>query len=109
MTTTQHNTKLARMEECLLIDPADLLMEDRGLLNAVFDKLIPGRTLYIIEWLAEMKTAWGTADHIAKGSHHSLCFRYFSGPRPLMRTEYEDVLIDRDGSMKWCSHSEGAT
>jgi len=39
MTATQYNLILSQMEECLLIDPADLLVEDRQLLDANFDQL----------------------------------------------------------------------
>jgi hypothetical protein len=42
MTATQHNLILSWMEECLLIDSADLLVEDRQLLNAGFDQLTRG-------------------------------------------------------------------
>ena len=44
MAAAQHNTILARMEECLLIDPAKLLVEDWELLDADFDKLTCGPT-----------------------------------------------------------------
>ncbi len=101
MTAAQHNFILSRMEECLLIDPADLLVEDRQLLDADFDQLTLGPTLDKLEWLAEMNSAWGAADHVSKGSCHALRSRYCSGPQPRMRTKYEDVLVDRDGSMKW--------
>jgi hypothetical protein len=57
MTAAQHNLIFSRMEECLLIDPAYLLVEDRQLLNADFDQLIRGPTLDKLEWLAEMDSA----------------------------------------------------
>jgi hypothetical protein len=44
MTAAQHNLILSRMEECLLIDPADLLVEDRQLLDADFNQLTRGPT-----------------------------------------------------------------
>ncbi len=44
MTAAQHNLILPRMEECLLIDPADLLVEDGQLLDADFDQLTQGPT-----------------------------------------------------------------
>ena len=72
MTATQHNLILSRMEKCLLIDPADLLVDDRQLLDANFDQLTQGPTSDRLEWLAEMDSARGTADHVSKGSRHAL-------------------------------------
>ena len=80
MTAAQHNTVLALMVECHLIDPADLLVEDRELLDANFDKLTCGPTSDKLEWLTKMDAVQGAADHIAKGSHHSLRLQYCSGP-----------------------------
>ena len=80
MTTAQHDAILARIEECLLIDPSDLLMEDRDLLDADFHKLTCGPASDKLEWLAEMDAAPGVADHIAKGSRHSLRSQYYSAP-----------------------------
>ena len=103
MTAAQHNLILSRMEECLLIliDPADLLVEDRQLLDANFNQLTCGPTLDKLEWLAEMDSARGAENHVSKGSRHALRSRYCSGPHPQMMTEYEDVLVDRDRSLKW--------
>jgi hypothetical protein len=97
----QHNTILMRMEECLHIDSTDLLVEDQVLLETEFDKLTHGPTLDKLEWMAEMDTAQGAADHIAKGSRHALHSCYCSGPNPHMRMEYKDVLVDWDGSIEW--------
>ncbi len=88
------------MEECLQIDPGDLLVEERELLEADVDKLIHGPTLDQLEWLAEMDTAWGAADYIVRGSCFALHSGYCSGPNPRMRAEYKDVLFTRDGSIK---------
>jgi hypothetical protein len=82
MTAAQHNLIFSRMEEWLLINPADLLVEDRQLLNANFDQLTRGPTSDNLEWLAEMESAQGTADHVSKGSCHALRSRYCSGPQP---------------------------
>ena len=101
MTASQHDAVLAQMGGCLLIDPPDLLMEDQDLLDANFDKLSCGPTLDKLEWLAEIDTARGAADHIAQGTHHFLRSQYCSGSCSRMRTEHEDMLIDRDGRMKW--------
>jgi hypothetical protein len=101
LTISQHNTILMRMEECLQIDPTDLLVEDWELLEADFDKLTHGSTLDELEWLAEMDTAQGVADHIARGSRHARRSCCSSGPNPGMRMEYKDVLVDRYGSIKW--------
>jgi hypothetical protein len=67
------------MEECLLIDPSDLLLEDQELLDANFDKLTCSPTSNKLEWLAEIDAARGAADHVAKGSCHSLRLQYCSG------------------------------
>ena len=72
MTAAQYDAILARMEECLLIDPADLLVEDWDLLDSDFDKLTHSPTAYKVEWLAEMDADQGTANHIARGSRYSL-------------------------------------
>ena len=101
LTIAQHNTILTRIEECLQIDPADLLVEDRDLFEADFDKLTHVPTLDKVEWLAEMDTAQGAADHITRGSYYALCSCYCSGPHPRMRTECEDILVNHEGSMKW--------
>jgi hypothetical protein len=72
VTAAQHNLILTRMEECLLIDPTDLLVEDRQLLDADFHQLTRGPTSDKLEWLAEMNSARGAADHVSKGSRHAL-------------------------------------
>ena len=89
------------MEECLLIDSVDLLVEDQDLLDADFDKLTPNPTAGKLEWLAEIDAAQGSAEHIARGSPHSLCSQYCSGVNTRMGAEQEKVLIDREGSIKW--------
>jgi hypothetical protein len=45
----QHDTTLMRIEECLQIDPTDLLVEDRELLEANSDKLAHSPTLDKLE------------------------------------------------------------
>ncbi len=76
-------------------------MEDRDLLDANFDKVTYGPTSDKLEWLAEMDAAWGTTDHIARGSRHSLRSQYCSGSNPWMGAEQEDMLINQQGSIKW--------
>jgi hypothetical protein len=101
LTLAQHNTILRHMEECLQIDSTYLLVEDRELLEADFEKLIHGPTPDKLEWLAEINTAGGAADHIARESCHALCSCYCSGPNLRMGMEYEDKVVDHEGSMKW--------
>ena len=89
------------MEECILIDPADLLVEDRDLFDADFNKLTCGPAAEKLGWLAKMDAAWCAADHIARGSRHSLHSQYCSGVNPRMGAEQEDMLINQEGSIKW--------
>ena len=79
----------------------DLLVEDQDLLEADFDKLTRGPAADKLEWLAEMDEARGATDHIARESRHSLRSQNRSGVNPQMGVEQEDVLIDREGSIKW--------
>jgi hypothetical protein len=50
LTTTQHNIILMQMEECLQIDPMDLLVEDQGFLDVNYDNLTHGPTLDKLKW-----------------------------------------------------------
>jgi hypothetical protein len=87
---------------CLMLCSTTMLLpEDRQLLDANFDQLTWGPTSDKLEWLAEMDSACGMTDHVSKGSCHALQLCYCSGPQPWMRTEYEDVLVDCDGSIEW--------
>ncbi len=81
--------------------PADLVVEGQELLEANFDKLTHRPTSDKLEWLAEMDTAWGAADNIGRGSRHALCSCYCSGPNPRMRLKYKEVLVNREGIVKW--------
>lgn len=84
----------AQLEECLLIDPGELLLGNWDLYVAIFDRLTRGPTWDKLDWLAEMDSAQGAADHIARGSCQAFRSQYCAGPRPWMQTEYKYVLID---------------
>ena len=97
----KHEEILARIEDCLGIDPGDLLEEDRVLLRVDFERLVTGSATEKLEWIAGMESAMGAADHIARGSHQALCTRYCRGRQPWMRLEYDAIQVNREGSIQW--------
>jgi hypothetical protein len=101
LTADQHRQILTRIEECLEIDPEDLLDENRDLLQLDFERLATGPVKDKMEWIAEMESAMGAAEHVSYGSRHTVRTRYCTGRRPRARIEYEAVLVDQEGSMKW--------
>lgn len=89
-----------KIEECLEIDPEDLLDENRDLLQLDFERLATGPVKDKMEWIAEMESAMGAAEHVSYGSRHTVRTRYCTGRRPRARIEYKAVLVDQEGSMK---------
>ena len=98
----KHEQILTRIEGCLGIDPGDLLEEDRVLLQVDFERLATSSATEKLEWITEMDSAMGAAEHIAGGSCHALHTRYCRGSRPRMRLEYEVVQVNQEGSLCWC-------
>ena len=97
----KHKEILTQIEDCLGIDPGDLLEEDNVLLRVDFERLVTGSATKTLEWIAGMESAMGVADHIAHGSRQALRTSYCQGSRPRMRLEYEAVQVGREGSMRW--------
>jgi hypothetical protein len=64
MTAEQHKLILARIEECLEIDPGDLLEVNQGLLQLDFEQLTTGPVKKKVEWIAEMESAMGVTEHV---------------------------------------------
>ncbi len=89
------------MEECLEINPNNLLTENQELLHLDFKRLATGPLKDKVEWIAEMESTMGAAEHVAHSSCQAIRMRYCTGRRPRAQTEYEAVLIDDEGSMKW--------
>ncbi len=101
MMMEQHHSVLARIKECLEIDPEVLLEENQCLLHIDFESLAKGRVKDKVEWIAEMESAMGVAEYVVKGSHQTVRTRYCMGSRPQARMKYEAVLVDGEGSMQW--------
>jgi hypothetical protein len=100
-TATAHATISKTMEGFLHTDPEQLLKEHRHLLFSDFAALASGPTKDKLEWISEIDSALGAASHVARGSRHAVQTRYCRGHRPCAPTEYELVLVDTEGSMRW--------
>jgi hypothetical protein len=108
MMLEQHKTILTRIETCLGIDPGDLLKEDWALLQVDFAQLATGPAKDKLEWVAGMDSAMGAAERVARGSCQAVRTRYCQGSRPHTRLDYEAVLVDSEGSMRWrCCRKRG--
>jgi hypothetical protein len=101
MTATQHRVILTWIEEWLEIDPEDLLEENKDLLYADFMQLATDPVKNRLEWIVEMDSALGAAEHVVHGSRQTMCTCYCVGSRPQAQLEYDDVLVDVEGSMRW--------
>jgi len=101
LTVAQHETILTTMEGYLHTDPAQLLEENRHLLYSNFVALAEGPTKDRVEWISEIELALGAAEHVARGSSQAIRTRYCVGKRPRVQKEYESVIVDAEGSMKW--------
>jgi hypothetical protein len=101
MTLEQHKTILTRIETCLGINPGDLLKDDRALLWVDFAQLATGPAKDKLEWVAGMDSATGAAKHVACGSCQAVRTQYCRGSQPCAQLEYEAVLVDSEGSMRW--------
>ena len=97
----KHKEILAQIEDCLGIDPGDLLEEDHVLLRVDFKRLATGSATEKLEWIVGMESAIEAADHIARGSRQALRTRYCRGRQPWMRLEYDAIQVNREGSIQW--------
>ena len=89
------------MEGFLHTDPEQLPEEHHHLLFSHFSALTAGPIKDKLEWISEMVSALGAASHVARGSRHTVRTRYCRGSHPHMQSEYESVLIDAEGSIRW--------
>jgi hypothetical protein len=96
-----HKTILETMEGFLHTDLERLLEEHCHLSFSDFTALASGSTKDKLEWISEIDSALGAASQVARGSRHAVQTRYSRGRRPLAQTEYESVLVDAEGSMRW--------
>jgi hypothetical protein len=100
-TAAAHQTILKTMEGFQHTDPEQLLEEHHHLLFSDFAALASGPTKDKLAWISEIDSALGTASHMARGSWHAVRTRYCRGRQPCAQTEYELVLVDAEGSMRW--------
>ncbi len=54
-----------------------------------------------MEWISEIELALGAAEHVARGSRQAIRTWYCVGKHPRVQKEYESVIVDAEGSMKW--------
>jgi hypothetical protein len=101
LTADQHRQILTRIKECLEIDPEELLEKNWDLLQLDFERLATGPVKDKMEWIAEMESATGAAEHVSHGFRHTVRTRCCTGRCPRARIEYEAVLVDGEGSMRW--------
>ncbi len=100
-TATAHETIFETMEGFLHTDLEQLLEEHCHLLFSDFAALTSSPTKDKLEWISEIDSALGAASHMARGSPHAVWTRYCQGRRPCAQKEYELVLVDAEGSMRW--------
>ncbi len=66
-----------------------------------FVAVLPGPIKDKVEWISEIDSVLGAPSHVAWGSQHAVRTRYCQGCWPCAQTEYELVLMDTEGSMRW--------
>jgi hypothetical protein len=103
-TDAAHKTILETMEGFLHTDLEQFLEEHCHLLFSNFAALASGPTKDKLEWISEVDSALGAASHMAHGSCHAVQTRYCRGHQPCAQTEYELVLVEAEGSMRWRRH-----
>jgi hypothetical protein len=106
-TAAAHETVLETMEDFLHTDPEQLLKEHCHLLFSDFAALASGPIKDKLEWISEIDSALGDASHVARGVRHAVWTRYCQGPQPCAQMEYELVLEDAEGSMRWWRRCKG--
>ena len=101
LTVRQHESLMSRVEEYASTDPADLLPEDRALLEVDFSLLGTGAAREKQYWVAEMASAVAAADHVKQGSVQTLRSRYSLVPAYDTRRTTVGSVIDSEGSIRW--------
>ncbi len=100
-TAAAHETILGTMEGFLHTYLEQLPEEHCHLLFSEFAALPSGPIKDKLEWISELDSALGIASHVAQGSQHAVRTRYCQGRQPCAQTEYELILVDAEGSMRW--------
>ena len=80
MTMTQHEALMKDVGRFAEVDPADLLPENRRLLDVDFEALGKGAAVDRKYWVAEMDAAVAAASHAVRGSTQTLRSRFCQGP-----------------------------
>ena len=107
-TAAAHKTISETIEGLLHTDPEQLLEEHIHLLFSDFAALASDPTKDKLECISEIDSALGAASHLARGSRHAVWTRYCWGRQPCVQTEYELVLVDAKGSMRWQRGCKGS-
>jgi hypothetical protein len=89
------------MEGFLYTNPEQLLEEHFHLLFSNLAALTSGPIKDNLEWISEIDSTLGATSHMARGSRHAVRTRYCQGRQSYVQTEYESVLVDTEGSMRW--------
>ena len=103
-TAAAHKTILKTIEGFLHTDPEQLLKEYHHPLFSDFAALASGPTNDKLKWISEIDSALDAAAHVARGSQHVVQTRYCQGHWSCAQMEYESVLVDAEGSMRWQRH-----
>ncbi len=89
------------MEGFLYTDLEQLLGEHHHLLFSDFAALVSGPIKDKLEWISEIDSALSAASHVAWGSQHVVWTGYCQVHWPCAQTEYESVLVNAEGSIRW--------
>jgi len=101
LTAGQHDRLMSRVEDFAAVDPADLLPEDKALLEVDFDQLGDGTAREKQFWVAEMASAVAAADHVKQGSTQTLRSRYALAPAYDTRQTTVASMLNSKGSIRW--------
>jgi hypothetical protein len=82
LTVAQHEAVLTTIEGYLHTDPAQILEGNRHLLYSNFVALAEGPTKDKMEWISEIESALGVAEHVARGSRQAIRTGYCVGKSP---------------------------
>lgn len=103
MTLSQHEELMEEVEQYADVDPADLLEENRHLLETDFGVLGKGAAVDRKFWVAEMDAAIAPAAHVARGrgSTQTLHSRFCQGTQYVTRCYSIPPRVQTEGSMIW--------
>ena len=98
---SQHEDLMDEVERYAEIDPADLLPENKHLLEADFEALGEGAAVDRKFWVAEMDAVVSAASHVARGSTQAIRSRYSQGPQYDTRRYSIPPMVQSEGSLRW--------